>query len=312
MYADNTLGEVKGSGVSTSTASETITRQQPRGRPRQANNILNTRESSQTDQTHTLAMAAPAPPPAAAGNPIQPWHAKQRLTDFFKYYRRGMGDYFQENYYQLAPAWHLHNMPLHQGGVGQWPGTRIVNYIHVAGAPPIAAGRGPRWQALSDEDLLAHTVNGPERRIRNLAHALHNALPQGQGRDIRFIRMLGYGGQGVAGLFVHRRHGVKKYFVAKVTIDADRAAGNRELMKERRITRVSSSVYLPGKGYYALQRWDAYAAMLKRNRNSEALSMLLSLSTRPAWAVTPWLWVKMFRLARRVKPGWALLCLSLL
>ena len=143
-------------------------------------------------------------------------------------------------------------MPVKQGGVAEWPGTHSMNFLQPPDyqADPVGhrvhGGHGRGWEAFPSEGLLGHPVDGPERRIRNLAHVLHNALPQGQGRDIRFIRMLGYGGQGVAGLFVYRRHGVRKYFVAKVTLDSDRVAGNRELMEERRITRVSSSAYLVG------------------------------------------------------------------
>ena len=156
-----------------------------------------------------------------------PWRYKRRLTHFFNYYIRGWGDYWVEN--EAVFAQHFHNVNIPRDA-GEWPGVQIYQLNDPPNGAPILYPRGHRYQHMNANPH--GSLGMVKRRLMAISRRLDRS-------GIRFVKILGWGGNGAAVLYLDKRMGVNVHFVVKFSIFPDQDLGQRFIEQEERTLRVS-------------------------------------------------------------------------
>ncbi|GAB1312540.1 hypothetical protein MFIFM68171_02750 [Madurella fahalii] len=154
--------------------------------------------------------------------PSQQVERKQRTIDYFDFYIRGAWRDWTE---ERRSEWQQITLPRYKGGVKTWPGITKEEF-----------GLGPQSErAPSGIEFHKYPANFvPDNRAQayNAARELAERLGPHQ---LRFVKMLGWGGQGMAALFERLGESdAKAYCVAKCRLDGD----EEELKEERKTIRV--------------------------------------------------------------------------
>ena len=157
---------------------------------------------------------------------------KRRLTDFFRHYIRGWGDYWVAN--EAAFAQNFHNIPI-PFYAHDWPGPRIYQIQEPPNGVPIRYPRGPRYQHVNANPH--GTFGMVQRRLKAISRRLDRS-------GIHFVKILGWGGNGAAVLYLDERTGVGVHFVVKFSIFPDQSVGQRFIEQEERTLKVSAIMFL--------------------------------------------------------------------
>jgi len=157
---------------------------------------------------------------------------KRRLTDFFRHYIRGWGDYWVAN--EAAFAQNFHNIPI-PFYAHDWPGPRIYQIHEPPNGVPIRYPRGPRYQHINANPH--GTFGMVQRRLKAISRRLDRS-------GIHFVKILGWGGNGAAVLYLDERTGVGVHFVVKFSIFPDQSVGQRFIEQEERTLKVSAIMFL--------------------------------------------------------------------
>jgi len=166
-------------------------------------------------------MAAPqnAPPNAPQNAPPPNITYKKEALNFFSWYLEGRGRIFWRNRAELDQEILATQVPYRQGGVVAWPGPQeyhlTPDYWEGGDGPPrIDVPEGRLFEQRPDPQ-------GPPRNLEDAKHAATLLARSFRlAHNLRFVKILGWGGQGVAVLFKTLDF-TQRYFVGKCSLDPD-------------------------------------------------------------------------------------------